>query len=208
MSPLHINNNFHIARHNTNPNSNYVSTADTILLMREMAYGARDSEVIILALREILESESIGSNYERVIPKTTISRDKYTQFLIQTFNWVKSNVVFKEDEETILGLGESIHPQGSELLLRPDYLLQMPTPTGDCDDFSTLVASILLTSRSFSEIYFVTIAADANRPNDYTHVYLAVRHPETGRLIAIDASHGNMLGWEYPQAFKKEYWRI
>lgn len=208
MSPT-INTNFHIHRHRTNPTNNLVSTADTVALMKELAWQARDSEVIILALREILESTgSKSSTTERVIPLTTVAQDQYLQFLLQIFNWVKKTVKFSEDEVTLELNGLEIDPYGTELLIRPDLLLQMPEPRGDCDDFSTLIASILLTSRSFDDIYFVTIAADPARPEDFTHVYLAVRNPTTGKLVYMDASHGQMLGWEYPGAFKKEFWKI
>ncbi len=196
-------------RHSTNPSNNYVSTADTIELMRDFAYAAKDSEAIIAALNEAIEG--VGACRKdgiRAIPNTIIANDEYLQCLLQIFNWVKSNVKFVEDEVTMSNLGEPLHPEGTELLIRPDLLLQMVEPSGDCDDFSTLLASMLLTTRSFNEIYFVTIAADKARPQDFTHVYLAVRNPKTGKLINMDASHGPFLDWEYPEALNKQYWKI
>lgn len=106
--------------------------------------------------------------------------------------WVKSHVHFVEDAEPARLAGVP-DPQSAEVLIRPIDLLRMPRPSGDCDDFSMLVAAMLLAQGI--EPAFKTIKADAENPGAYTHVYVIAKLP-TGDL-PIDASHGPAAGWEH-----------
>lgn len=74
------------------------------------------------------------------------------------FWYVKKAVRFRDD------------PDHDELLIAPAILLAMPTPEGDCDDFSMLTAALLEAARIPWE--FVTVAADHDSPGRFSHVYV------------------------------------
>lgn len=118
------------------------------------------------------------------------------------FRWIKARVLFREDSETAAPLAGILDPADAEVLIRPVDLLNMDQPAGDCDDFATLTASMLLAADIRPE--FRTIAADPESP-DYSHVYCRAILPG-GRVMALDTSHGPEPGWEYPQHSKAKSW--
>lgn len=76
---------------------------------------------------------------------------------------------------------------------------------GDCDDYSTYAASLL--TNLHVPVSFVTVAADAAAPNDYSHVYLAA-YPN-GVRTPLDLSHGAVIGWETPNLYgKRREWPV
>lgn len=116
------------------------------------------------------------------------------------FRWVRSHVRFREDAEAAAGL-RGFNPTDTEVLIRPVDLVRMPTPAGDCDDFSMLTAALL---RALGiRAAFVTIAADPSQPDTYSHVYVIA----AGR-IPMDTSHGPAPGWSAPAAGKSRTWEI
>lgn len=84
-----------------------------------------------------------------------------------------------------------------EVLVRP-RLSALGSAEGDCDDFSMLVASVL--TAAGIPCRFVTVAADPEAPDQFSHVYVAAYAPDR---IALDASHGAYPGWETPNRFGK-----
>jgi hypothetical protein len=74
----------------------------------------------------------------------------------------------------------------------------------DCDSIAAMLATfyeaIGLPSR------FVTIKADPERPNEYSHVYLQVRIPRRGWVAADPTQPDKYFGWEPPQHFPRTYW--
>lgn len=96
-----------------------------------------------------------------------------------------------------------------EVLTRPvdvEILSQRSIVSGDCDDFAMYVASLLLALEALgfpvSNTRFITIAADTENPNEFSHVY--VRTVYMGSDTAIDASHGPYAGWHAEdRAFRK-----
>lgn len=124
-------------------------------------------------------------------------------------------MTFQEDDR-IMAQTFGIDPNangGRDFLITPDLLLSMNPPMGDCDDFSTLVASMLICGgfiRSFGRGWFVTIAADERDKNAFTHVYTKWYCPDQREnpFIYVDASHGSFPGWESPKIFRKQEWEI
>lgn len=114
------------------------------------------------------------------------------------FQFIKRRVKFVEDNEPLgcmFGIADS-----KELLITPPALLSMKNPKGDCDDFSMLAASMMIACGVSCS--FVTVAADARAPEQFTHVYCM------GAGIPFDASHGKEVGWETGQQFRKQIWPI
>ena len=117
--------------------------------------------------------------------------------------WVKDRLRFVLDEVTAAALPAHIAGDVVETLVRPADLLQS-TGAGDCDDYSMLLASML--TAAGVRCAFVTVAADPEARDRYSHVYVAAFAPDR---IALDASHGVGPGWETPNRFgKRRTWPL
>jgi transglutaminase-like putative cysteine protease len=115
------------------------------------------------------------------------------------FGWIKSNVRFMTDESILakyFGLGPD-----QELLIKPELLVKFGR--GDCDCHAMLTCAMLRCSGV--DCRLVTIAADQEEPERYSHVY-AVAVLETGDLLPMDTSHGLFAGWEAPWSFRRQEW--
>lgn len=123
------------------------------------------------------------------------------------FQWVKRRIAFRTDARNAAAIAPAPpEPWTAELLIRPVDLLRMSPATGDCDDFSMLTAAMLL--RAGFGAAFVTIAADPEHPDAWSHVYALAIDPTTGEQIAMDTSHGSAPGWEYPEHTRRKVWMI
>jgi hypothetical protein len=121
------------------------------------------------------------------------------------YGYVKRVVRFEDDDKVVCSY---IDPgANAELLITPERLLTMPEPKGDCDDFSMLLASLVIASQEICKVYFVTVAADHNAPDEFSHVYVAVQLPSQQTFV-MDGSHGPWFGWEVQNVFKKRYWEV
>lgn len=121
------------------------------------------------------------------------------------WQWVKGKIQFKEDRSLsapIEKAGLAKHPV-VEVLVRP-IDISRGAPYGDCDDFSMYLAS-LLTARGIP-CSFVTVAADSQQPENYSHVYIAA-YPN-GQRIPLDSSHGKYPGWEVPRFTRRTEWPV
>lgn len=107
---------------------------------------------------------------------------------------VKHVVKFREHAEQIKALLNE--EDQLQLLIRPDVLLGMRRPQGDCAVFTPLVCALLGALNVRYEI--VTIACDPHQPEVYSHVY-ARAVTKQGQYIPLDASHGKYPGWEVPR---------
>lgn len=172
------------------PDDNNLATARTIQVMCRYIREDAGSEIIRAALDSAVTPILRGNNWVT---------------LMLVFGWVRNNVTFRKDPASAaLMANPPAAPAEIELLIRPIDLLRMERPTGDCDDFSMLTAALLRTAGIPCQL--VTIAADPEQPNDWSHVY--VQAEIDGRAIALDASHGTHLGWEYPTPARKKNWPI
>lgn len=177
----------------TNPYDNLTSTTDTINKMIGLVQQNVSSPTIQKALDEI--ELGLGNN---------TSAEDWCRGI---FWYVKKHVKFATDEHTLVqDLGIQDLEDGKELLFSPSYLLQMPTPTGDCDDFSTLIATLLIAA-GVQQVFFCTVAADSKDPSAFTHVFVRVML-SNGKMLALDASHGQYPGWETKNQFKQINWPI
>lgn len=131
------------------------------------------------------------------------------QIARQVFWWVKNHIRLQEDEQTLLqDLGYKDLGNGKELLFSPVYLVMQPQgqAVGDCDDFSTLAATLLIRlGIPRANVFFVTVAADGNFPEDFTHVFVRVRLM-SGQLMTMDCSHGAYPGWQTRNIYKEVMW--
>ena len=178
----------------TNPRDNLVSTVDTINKM-------------VVLVRESVSSPIVITTAESIVSGIGKTNPTEMDLLRGTFWWCKHHLTFKEDEAALQqDFGVQDLGTGKELLLSPSFLLSMFKPTGDCDDYSTLIAS-LLKLMGFQQVGFRTIAADPFDVDCFTHVYVVVQLGN-GELYPIDASHGPFPGWQSEVVFKHHDWWI
>jgi hypothetical protein len=156
----------------TNPLSNDVSTADTLRQMQVIARQSANSPQVRQVVHGCL----------RLSVMDTV-RCLYW--------WIKGHIQF-ENDEAILASQFGLGPD-KELIISPEALLRMPTPMGDCDCMSTLMASFL--RAVLIPCRYVAIAADEKEPERFSHVY--VKAFVDGEWITLDCSHGVYPGWEY-----------
>jgi transglutaminase-like putative cysteine protease len=104
------------------------------------------------------------------------------------YSWVKQQIKFRgEYQETV---------QAPEVTLK--------FRAGDCDCISTLIAA-LLGSIGY-KIEFKTVAVRGSR--DYSHVYVRVMDPNTGRWTALDTTVPQATpGWEPPDVSRQKEWQ-
>lgn len=174
----------------TDPMDSDRSTVDTIHQMIAIAkVSARSPKVI-----------SIVDSLLRTLPSKPSKKD-----LVRViYWWVKNHVTYVEDER-ILAEQLGYQDVNQELLIPPDTLLSMPQPMGDCDDFSMLIASLMVAAKI--PVGYVTIAVDPETPNRFSHVYCVVQ--VDGEEIYLDASHGSRVGWQTNrEIFRKVIWGI
>lgn len=96
-----------------------------------------------------------------------------------------------------------------EALIRPADQALLGHPIGDCDDFAMYGAALL--TASGVPCSFVTIAADRDYPQMFSHVYLAAypkSGPYAGYRVPMDLSHGWNLGWEHNGAYRLKEWPV
>lgn len=82
---------------------------------------------------------------------------------------------------------------GVETLQTP--LATLDIGAGDCDDMSTLLATML------ASVGYVTrfVAVGFSAPGDYSHVYVEVAIPSLpGAWMALDATMAHPMGWAPP----------
>lgn len=98
-----------------------------------------------------------------------------------------------------------------EVLIRPHDQAQLirlrDIGFEDCDGYA-MYAGCILTALGIP-VALVTVAADAEAPDRYSHVYLAA-YPDgpDGRRIPLDFSHGKHIGWECPNFGRKKEWPV
>lgn len=117
--------------------------------------------------------------------------------------FVRGRMRFQPDQKTI--------PGATEVLIRPADMSQMDQTggirTGDCDDFSMWLCSVLYAAGVPAN--FATAAAERDHEN-FSHVYV-VAYPlgqDGVRVrVPVDASHGQYPGWECP-AKRRAEWNI
>jgi len=178
----------------TNPRNSDQSVRDTIAKMVSIARASSHSDLVKAAVQDAVRGLN-GNSTDEEIAK-------------EIFYWVKAHVKFVEDETiNALALGmDEYSAMDTELLITPEALLSMPQPMGDCDDFSTLTAAMLLVL-DFN-CAFVTIAADKSDPTMLSHVYVKVWLADENKGMYLDCSHGPFPGWETSEYTRKIEWAI
>lgn len=162
---------------------------DTIALMGMMAV-------------QDIQDPWIQSLARQLWSKSAGIRKRYIQL---AWEYVHNRVTFTQDERIKRGLPLPLDLSSRvvEILTRPKDLVRANQPIGDCDDFTMLLATLLLAKGI--TVRFVTVAAE---PGDdtFSHVYLVAYLD--GQRIPLDASHGKVPGWEYQRGSRYQEWEL
>ena len=175
-----------VARAGEPADSNALTTR-TVDKMRGAIQRATAHPIVISAVQAALVDVSDWGNHNAVIRAV--------------WDWVRDNVRFVQDDDVLraeLGMADEL-----ELLIEPPVLLSMRAPAGDCDDFTMLTGSMLL-SAGLPAVEVVTICADGADPQRWSHVYLQVFADHN--VIVVDCSHGEYPGWEAPRYYARRAW--
>ncbi len=174
----------------TDPTNSDVSTEDTV---RDMVSAAR-----IYAAHPQVRGATAQALAHLPPNASTEERAK------GLFWFVKRKIRFTSDQG-LLANAFGLDHLDKELLISPDTLLSMRTPMGDCDDYSLLLASMLLSAGLPAS--YVTVAANGKEPHVYSHVYTKTYVPGRGDYC-LDASHGPFPGWEHNEVYRKTVWPV
>lgn len=159
--------------------------AQTIAVMRRYAVEDSTSPQIIEQARAAVKESGGGDPVSSV------------------WQWVKARMRFVQDAQTGAGMQAQVDDAVVEVLVRPRDMHTWNQ--GDCDDFVTYGAALLIALGV--PVAFATVAADAQAPDLYTHVYL-VAYPAAGVRTPLDLSHGQYIGWETPGVYRMREWPV
>jgi hypothetical protein len=159
---------------------------------------------VIRYIREDAKSPFIQAEAERCLKLGAGDPNK------GVFNLLKSSMRFKRDEAIAddLQVNDARKPDTIEVLIRPvDQWLLIKLRgigIGDCDCFHMYGACLLWAMGVPCSL--VTVSADPERPNEFSHVYLASYWK--GVRTPLDISHGDGPGWEAPNCGRLKEWKV
>lgn len=173
---------------------------------------AQTIRVMCRQIRESISMSIVQKTAERAVEQwrggplyTRRKFDATDERMIACSVWfaAKHTVKFREHAEQIKAL---LNEQDQlQLLIRPDVLLGMRTPSGDCAVFTPLICAMLGALEIKYEI--ITLACDPRQPEVFSHVF-ARAVTNDGHYIPLDASHGRYPGWEVPREhqIRRQVW--
>lgn len=128
-----------------------------------------------------------------------------SRYIGAVWQYVHNLIEFQSDEKTAADVGIDWGGVPVEVLIRPVDIVTSHYKVGDCDDFTMMAACLLVCAGV--KVRAVTIAAEEDQPDTFSHVYLAV-YPKLGTRVPFDASHGQRCGWESPRIYRIQEWEI
>ncbi len=165
----------------TDPMDTDVSTVQTLEQMKSLAIESANDPLIASVVNSCLVNTAKRNPSNREIARAI-------------WWWVKNHVTFCRDEEILAReLGYAKDPN-QELLISPPTLIMMPTPMGDCDDYSMLTGALCLCAHI--PYWYVAIAEDETSPDRFSHVYGKCYLVDENKYMNMDVSFGSVPGWE------------
>ncbi len=154
--------------------------------------GARGTEQTVVIMQKMVNSykrnDEIRALAGRIIQKCK-SKD-YFCYAKSCYEWVRDNIKYAYDPHLV------------EYIESPKRVLK--NKIGDCDSQDMLLASLF--EQLGLQSQFVTIMADATRPDEFTHVYTRVLVPKYGWICADPIMPEKYFGWEPPFPNGRRYW--
>lgn len=185
----------------------------TLNLMRERVAEDSVNPQFVSRVRRMFDVQMYPGVQGAVIPGVIPGTDNELDLAAQAWAHTKQNIKFQRDEVTGEGVAGLSQDQVVETIIRPvDMAAQIDSggAVGDCDDFSMYLACCLQSLGI--PCAFVTAAADARDPGQFSHVYVVAypRDPVSGQgvRVPLDASHGEYPGWEVAGYGRREEWPV
>jgi hypothetical protein len=184
------------------PEHPYGQVSDTVTRLRENVCADLSGPYSFLIEEDVAEALQLGERGDRTLPFRVIAG---------LWQKIKSGIKFQHDEKTAAKLAiDDRHkiPDVVEVVIRPvDQSLlmrRMGHGVEDCDGFVGYAACVL--TRAGIPCKFVTVSAEPEEPNRFSHIYLAAYID--GERIPLDFSHGPYPGWECPNAGLLKEWAV
>lgn len=161
-----------------------------------LAGGERGTAQTIKRMRQLVDQALSDSTFIRQakdILRSVPAHDEWGE-IEAIYNWVLRNIRFTKD------------PVTKETLYPPVELLKIRS--GDCDDMSMLLGALYLAAGYPARL--VTIAANPEAPQEFSHVYAEVEMPAgSGHWIPVDAARpGAQFGIAPAMYYRKRVWSL
>lgn len=158
--------------------------------------GERGTAQTIHLMRRLIDQALNDSQFIRFaidLVRNVPSYDDYGE-VFSLFTWVQGHIRYTKD------------PVTKEKLYPPMELLKIRA--GDCDDIAMLLGALAIALGYPARL--VTVAANPDYPQEFSHVYTEVEVPAgSGRWFAVDAARpGSEFGREPTVVFRKKAWSL
>jgi Transglutaminase-like superfamily len=161
-----------------------------------LADGYAGTEQTVKVMRRLIDQALNNPQFVRFAVDLVRNVPQYDDFgeVYALFSWVQQNIRYTKD------------PVTKEKLYPPMELLKIQA--GDCDDISMLLGALAIAVGYPARL--VTVAANANYPDDFSHVYTEVEVPPgSGKWIAVDAARpSSAFGLAPAVYFRKRGWSL
>lgn len=150
----------------------------------------------IKLMRQLVDRDLSSSSFVRFakdLLQNVPAHDEWSE-VEAIYSWVFHNIRFTKDPLT----KESLYPPSELLKIR----------SGDCDDISMLLGALYLAVGYPARL--VTVAANAQAADEFSHVYVEVEVPPgSGNWVAADAARaGAQFGVQPPMYYRKRAWSL
>jgi hypothetical protein len=161
-----------------------------------LAGGDAGTEQTIDLMRKLVDQDLANSSFVRFaqgLVQNVPSHDEWSE-VEAVYDWVSSNIRFVKD------------PLTKEVLTPPSELLKVRA--GDCDDIAMTLGALYLAIGYPARL--VTVAANAQAPDEFSHVYVEVEVPPgSGVWVAADAARpGAQFGVHPPMYSRRRAWSL
>lgn len=154
------------------PKDEGMKNARVAQYLKDMVLKSRESRVVRLFAIKIIRERHVA-------PKD------YMGEIEALFEFVQRDIPYRKDAAFLDTFTEP------EQQIK-DYLFG--APSGDCDDKSVLLASLLIALGHVPRFVLTN-----NMPGGkYTHIYVEVKHPKENSWIGLETTEAVELGWEPP----------
>jgi hypothetical protein len=147
-------------------------------------------------MRQLVDQAQADPEFVRFAIDLVRNVPAYDEFgeVSALFSFVQSAIRYTKD------------PVAKEKLYPPKELLKIRA--GDCDDISMLLGALALALGYPARL--ITLGANPNYPNEFSHVYVEVEVPAgSGQWVALDAARpGSQFGLQPPMWTRKRAWSL
>jgi hypothetical protein len=166
---------------------------------KQLSLGDKGTEETIAEMQKLVGAEkqnqllldTVGAILWGRIPNIPACNSKdYACYAKALYTFCRDNIKYVYD------------PYQVEYLEAPHRILEKGI--GDCDSVTPLLVSMWESIGLKAQ--FVTIKADATRPDEFSHVYCRVEIPNVGWVVGDPTMPNKDFGWEPQGAFFKRYW--